>query len=81
MTNDEIKLKDMEERIKKLENKVFGMWMDQYETEYDISEEPWDPEPYVPVAACSQEAMYEAIEEHKKWEDRQNNFKGKFVVD
>lgn len=69
MTNDEIKLKDMEERIKKLENKVFNMWMDQYEPEYDISEEP---EPWVPTQGASQEMIDKAIEEHRKWEDRQN---------
>ena len=78
MTNDEIKLKDMEERIKKLENKVFGMWMDQYEPEYDISEEP---EPWVPTQGASQEMIDKAIEEHKKWEECQNNFKGKFTID
>lgn len=80
MTNDEIKLKDMEERIKKLENKVFGMWMDQYETEYDISEEPWDPEPWIPTQGASQEMIDKAMREHKEWEERQNNFKGKFTV-
>lgn len=71
MTNDEIKLKDMEERIKKLENKVFGQWIDQYGVDIvDISEEPLDPEPYVPVAACSQEAMYEAMRKHDEWAKR-----------
>lgn len=62
MTDQEIKIREMEERIKKLENRVFNTWMDQYET--DISEEP---EPYVPVAACSQEAMYEAMRKHDEW--------------
>lgn len=68
MTDIEIKLKEHEERLKKIENRVFGMWMDQYEPEYDIS----DPEPYIPVAACSQEAMYEAMRKHDEWEQRHN---------
>lgn len=72
MSDNEIKLKEHEERLKRLENKVFGQWMDQYEPEYDISEEPLDPEPYVPVAACSQEAMYEAMRKHDEWERRHN---------
>lgn len=80
MTNDEIKLKDMEERIKKLENKVFGLWMDQYET--DISEEPydWNQEPWIPTQGASQEMIDKAMKEHKEWEERQNNFKDKFTV-
>lgn len=72
MTDQEIKIREMEERIKKLENRVFNTWMDQYEPEYDISEEP---EPYIPVAACSQEAMYEAMRKHDEWIKRhQGNF-------
>lgn len=80
MTDQEIKIREMEERIHKLEDRVNELALQQYEPEYDISEEPLDPEPYVPVAACSQEAMYEAMREHKEWEERQNNFKGKFTI-
>lgn len=78
MTEQEIKLKVIEERVKKLEDRVDELALQQYEPEYDISEEP---EPWVPTQGASQEMIDKAIEEHKKWEERQNNFKGKFVVD
>ena len=83
MTDNEIKLKELEERVKRLENKVFDMWIDQYET--DISEEPydWDPEPWVPLHAASQEMVERAMQEHREWEERQkirNSFKGKFTI-
>ena len=72
MTEQEIKLKVIEERVKKLEDRVDELALQQYEPEYDISEEP---EPWVPVAACSLEAMYEAMRKHDEWAKRhQGNF-------
>ena len=64
MTDSEIKLKDLEERVKKLENVVFDQWLMQYEPEWDISEEP---PPLPPVAACSNEQLYEANRKWNEW--------------
>lgn len=56
----------------------FNTWLSQYDEETDISEPPVDdPEPYVPVAACSMEDMLRAQKLHDEWEERQkyrNNF-------
>lgn len=61
-----------------LEAKNFNTWLSQYDDETDISEPPVDdPEPYVPVAACSMEDMLRAQKLHDEWEERQkyrNNF-------
>ena len=60
------------------EAKNFNTWLSQYDEEIDISEPPVDdPEPYVPVAACSMEDMLRAQKLHDEWEERQkyrNNF-------
>lgn len=64
MTDNEIKLKDLEDRVKKLENVVFDQWLMQYEPEWDISEEP---PPFPPVAACSNEELYEANRKWNEW--------------
>lgn len=61
-----------------LEAKNFDVWLSQYDNETDVSEPPVDdPEPYIPVAACSQEQMELAQKLHREWEERQkyrNNF-------
>lgn len=61
-----------------LEAKNFDVWLSQYDEETDISEpQEHDPEPYIPVAACSQEQMEYAQKLHREWEERQkyqNNF-------
>jgi hypothetical protein len=67
MTDNEIKLKDLEERVKKLENVVFDQWLMQYEPEWDISEEP---PPLPPVAACSNEQLYEANRKWNEWYEK-----------
>lgn len=78
---EEIKniLKKIEENTRKpsaaMEAKAFNTWLSQYEPDVDISDEGAlrDPEPYVPVAACSNEAMAEAIKAHREWEERNLN--------
>ena len=67
MTEQEIKLKVIEERVKKLEDKVNELALQQYAPDYDISEEP---EPWVPTQGASQEMIEKAQEAHKVWEDR-----------
>ena len=68
MTEQEIKLKVIEERVKKLEDRVDELALQQYEPEYDISEEP---EPWVPTQGASIEMVQKAQEAHRVWEDRQ----------
>ena len=68
MTEQEIKLKVIEERVKKLEDRVDELALQQYEPEYDISEEP---EPWVPTQGASQEMVEKAQAAHRVWEDRQ----------
>ena len=68
MTEQEIKLKVIEERVKKLEDRVDELALQQYEPEYDISEEP---EPWVPTQGASQEMVEKAQVAHRVWEDRQ----------
>ena len=65
MTNEEIneiKLKELEERIKKLEDKVFDTWLGQYDPEIDISEEPAPPFPS--TQGCSLEEQLRQINEY-----------------
>lgn len=50
---------------------AFSTWLSQYEPEEDISEEP---EPYIPVAACSEEDVMRALEKHGKWEEKKKKY-------
>ena len=81
---EEIKniLRKIEENTRRpsaaMEARAFNTWLDQYEPDVDISDEGalLDPEPYVPVAACSQEDMEKAIKAHREWEERNSgNFR------
>ena len=61
-----------------LEAKNFDVWLSQYDQE-ELARNAFmdEPEPYVPVAACSQEQMEQALKLHREWEERQkyrNNF-------
>lgn len=73
MTEQEAKIKELEVRIKKLEDKVFSQWLSQYDTypnvtgvcehnNYDYNEMP----PIGPFHACSQE---EILSNNRKWEE------------
>ena len=72
MTEQEAKLKDLELRIKKLEDKVFNQWLSQYnsypnvtvdfEHNYNYNDMP----PVGPFHGCSQE---EIDENNKKWKE------------
>ena len=63
MTEQEAKIKDLELRIKKLEDKVFDQWLSQYDVNVDF-------EHYMPTVGplhgCSQE---EIDENNKKWKE------------
>jgi hypothetical protein len=53
----------------------YTAWL-SHDNNIDISDEGalYDAEPYIPLQGASQEMVEKAIEEHKKWEDRQNKF-------
>lgn len=85
MTDTEIKLREMEERIKKLEDVVFDQWLSQYgygkpniptnyhpecDFEHNYSWKPDDVPPYVPTQACSQEQMAKALTDYNAWVER-----------
>ena len=57
----------IEERVKKLEDRVDELALQQYEPEYDISEEP---EPWVPTQGASIEMVQKAMRKHDEWEQR-----------
>lgn len=69
---EEIKniLRKIEENTRRpsaaMEAKVFNTWLSQYDNdeEVDISEEP---PPLPPVAACSNEQLYEANRKWNEW--------------
>lgn len=64
MTDQEIKIREMEERIKKLEDKVFNQWLSQYDTYTNVTH---DYMPNVgPFHGCSQE---EIDENNRKWKE------------
>lgn len=81
MTEQEAKIKDLELRVKKLEDKVFDTWLAQYDcldpkaeafyaTMYpDVTTKPFDwnevPAP-IPTQACSNEDIERA---NKKWSE------------
>lgn len=50
MTDQEAKIKDLELRVKKLEDKVFDTWLDQYEPKVNFTQEAQD-EWYVGLTA------------------------------
>ena len=72
MTEQEAKIKELESRIKKLEDKVFSQWLSQYDAypnvavcehnNYDYNDMP----PVGPFHACSQE---EILRNNRKWEE------------
>ena len=78
MTEQEAKIKDLELRVKKLEDKMFDVWLGQYEpkgetfyaTMYpDVTTKPFDwneVPPPVPTQACSNEDIERA---NKKWSE------------
>lgn len=72
MTEHEAKIKDLENRIKKLEDKVFDAWLSQYDTcnnspSYFVSNNNYNDMPPVgPFHACSQE---EILRNNRKWEE------------
>lgn len=52
----------------------YTAWL-SHDDNVDISDEGalYDPEPYVPVAAASQEAQFEAMRKHDEWVKRQQS--------
>ena len=70
MTDTEIKLREMEERIKKLEDAVFNTWFNQYQPVCDFEHNySWEPVPYIPTHACSLEQQQKAMKEYEMWKD------------
>jgi len=61
MTEQEAKIKDLELRVKKLEDKVFDTWLGQYD--YKVYEEC---PPFPSTQACSLE---DQMEQTKKWSE------------
>lgn len=74
MTEQEAKIKDLELRIKKLEDKVFNQWLSQYDTYPNVDfEHNYNDMPTVgPLHGCSQE---EIDENNKKWKEYLANHK------
>lgn len=78
MTDQEAKIKELEARIKKLEDKVFDTWLSQYDhckndehffvSSYNYNDMP----PIGPFHGCSQE---EILENNRKWEEYLANHK------
>lgn len=77
MTEQEAKIKDLELRVKKLEDKMFDVWLGQYDpkcafyaTMYpDVTTKPFDwneVPPTIPTQACSNEDIERA---NKKWSE------------
>lgn len=74
MTDQEIKIREMEERIKKLEDKVFNQWLSQYDDIVDFEQYyHYNDMPTVgPLHGCSQE---EILENDRKWKEYLANHK------
>lgn len=78
MTDQEAKIKELEDRIKKLEDKVFDAWLSQYDTcsnppSYFVNNNNYnDMPPIGPFHGCSQE---EILENDRKWEEYLSNHK------
>ena len=66
MTDQEIKIREMEERIKKLEGVVFNQWLAQYDTYPNVTVGFEHMPPVGPFHGCSQE---EIDENNKKWKE------------
>ena len=74
MTDQEAKFKELEVRIKKLEDKVFDAWLSQYDAcnnppSYFVSSYNYDYAPIGPFHGCSQE---EILRNNLKWEEFQD---------
>ena len=68
MTEQEAKIKDLEMRVKKLEDKVFDQWLSQYDTYPNVTvdfEHNYMPN-VGPFHGCSQE---EIDENNRKWKE------------
>lgn len=77
MTETEAKIKDLELRVKKLEDKVFNTWLGQYDPKaeafYAVAAQDatrtvnWNEvPPPIPTQACTNEQIEEAS---KKWSE------------
>lgn len=72
MTEQEAKIKELVDRINKLEDKVFDAWLSQYDARnnppsYFVSSYNYDDMPPIgPFHACSQE---EILSNNRKWEE------------
>lgn len=53
MTDQEIKIREMEERIKKLEDKVFNQWLSQYDTYPGVTVDFEHNYIYPPTQGCN----------------------------
>lgn len=74
MNESEIKIKELEARIKKLEDKVFDAWLSQYDARnnppsYFVSSYNYDYAPIGPFHGCPQE---EILRNNLKWEEFQD---------
>ena len=78
MTEHEAKIKELESRIKKLEDKVFDAWLSQYgacnnPSPYFVSGYNYNEMPPIgPSHGCPQE---EILENNRKWEEYLANHK------
>lgn len=53
MTDQEIKIREMEERIKKLEDVVFNQWLSQYDTYPNVTVDFEHNYIYPPTQGCN----------------------------
>ena len=78
MNEQEAKFKELEVRIKKLEDKLFDAWLSQYDARnnppsYFVSNNNYNEMPPIgPFHGCSQE---EILENNRKWEEYLANHK------
>lgn len=81
MTDQEIKIREMEERIKRLEDKVFNQWLSQYDTYPNVTVDfehnyHYNDMPTVgPFHGCSQEEIDENNRKWKEYLDKHKEYK------
>ena len=76
MTEQEAKIKDLELRVKKLEDKVFDTWLAQYEPKANWTQEAKDEwyntvkiEDFPPLPSTQACSLEDQMEQTKKWSE------------